>query len=127
MLKSFALLKKGDAAAVEALEKTAEVAEAAGDAATVERTGSLLSNYYLKEAANANTAKKWNDVLTNAEKSLKYEKSEAGLKLKDLANYRLGESLKDRNKAKACEHFRKVTSDAQLKAAAAQMIKALCN
>jgi len=126
LLRAVSYLKKGDNTnALTAMEKTIESAKATGNSSVESQATTQLATIYLKEANAAQKVKKWADVIKNAEKSLSYNDSNAtAKKLLDLGNYQSGAALKD-NKAKACQFFKKVQHDDQLKAAAAQMMKAL--
>jgi len=114
-----------------------------------------LATLFLNKSITANSAKKWNDVVTNAQKSLSYDAnnttackllglSAIQLKKWDVAIENLEKILPSErnpdntifnlatayeskgNKAKACENFRKIVSNATYKAYAETKVKALC-
>lgn len=127
MVKGASYLKKGDNAnALTSMEKALEVAKENEDANVEKQATAQLANMYLKAAADAQKTKKWDDVIKNSEKSLEYKSdNKQALQLLDLGNYQAGAAIKDTNKAKACQYFKKVKNNEQLKTAAAQMIKIL--
>ncbi|MDR2563603.1 MAG: tetratricopeptide repeat protein [Prevotellaceae bacterium] len=126
LIKGVAQMKLSDnAKAIKTFEKAVTVAKGANNASVETQATNQLSQIYLKDAAAAQKTKKWNDVIKNAEKSIEYKESSNALKLIDLANYQLGASLQATNKAKACEYFKKVKSDPQIKGLADTAIKTL--
>ena len=136
-----------EAAAVAAFEKAAELGS--------QDAGKQLANLYLRKAAAANSAKKFDDALTNAQKTLEYDETNATavkllavaavqLKKWDIAIpnlekvipseknpdnmiYNLATAYEARgNKAKACENYKKIVGNATFKAYAEAKVKELC-
>jgi tetratricopeptide (TPR) repeat protein len=131
LYKGMSLSKLGKTEeAVDVLEKTIEVANAADDAKVAGNATALIVSTYTRAAADAQKAKKWADVVTNAEKALSYkpEKTTQLLQLVDLGNLQQGAALAATNKTKACQFLKKVKNDEKLKANADQYLKTIgCN
>jgi tetratricopeptide (TPR) repeat protein len=128
--KGASLLKLGDnAKALEALEKTVEVANATEKTSIASSATTQLASIYRKAAGDAQKTKKWADVVANAEKALEYKPDDAvALKLVDLGNLQQGAALATTNKTKACQFLKKVKTDDKLKENAAQVMKSIgCN
>ncbi|MDR2286487.1 MAG: tetratricopeptide repeat protein [Prevotellaceae bacterium] len=131
LYKGMSLSKLGKTEeAVDILEKTIEVANAADDTKVASNATTLIVSTYTRAAADAQKAKKWADVVTNAEKALSYnpEKTTQLLQLVDLGNLQQGAALAATNKTKACQFLKKVKNDEKLKANADQYLKSIgCN
>jgi tetratricopeptide (TPR) repeat protein len=131
LLKGASLLKLGkNEEAIAVLEKAIEIANATEKPSVASSATTQIVNIYTKAASEAQKAKKWADVVSNAEKALAYnpEKSTQLLQLVDLGNLQQGAALAATNKTKACQFLKKVKNDAKLKDAAAQYLKSLgCN
>ena len=128
LMKGGAYLKKKDNDNAEkALLQTVAKAEQANNAAVAEQAKGFLATIYVSKASAGQKAKKWNDVIKNAEKSLQYKETTNALVLLDVANYGLGAEAQGKNdKAKACEYYKKVKGkSAQAKTAADKAIQAL--
>jgi len=128
LIKAAAYAKKEDNKnAIATFGKLLEVSKATENEAMQKQAATQLSALYVKESNAAAKNKKWDDVISNAEKSLEYkpEGNASALKLRDMGNLQLGNSLKDSNKTKACQHLKKVTSDEGYKATAKQLLTAL--
>ncbi|MDR1594523.1 MAG: tetratricopeptide repeat protein [Prevotellaceae bacterium] len=130
-IKGASLLKLGKSEeAVAVLEKTVEIANATDKTSVANSATTQIVNIYTRAAAEAQKAKKWADVVTNAEKALSYnpEKTTQLLQLVDLGNLQQGAALANSNKTKACQFLKKVKNDAKLKENATQYLKTLgCN
>jgi tetratricopeptide (TPR) repeat protein len=131
LLKGSSLLKLGkNEEAIAVLEKTIEVANETEKPSVASSATTQIVSIYTKAALEAQKAKKWADVVSNAEKALTYnpEKSTQLLQLVDLGNFRQGAALVDTNKTKACQFFKKVKNNDDLKKAAVESLKSLgCN
>jgi tetratricopeptide (TPR) repeat protein len=131
LMKGASLLKLGKTEeAIAILEKTVAVANATEKPTVASNATTQIVSAYTRAAAEAQKAKKWTDVVANAEKALSYnpEKTEQLLKLVDLGNLQQGAALAPTNKTKACQFLKKVKNDAKLKETAAQMLKSVgCN
>jgi tetratricopeptide (TPR) repeat protein len=131
LLKGASLLKLGkvgDATVI--LEKAIEVAKATDKPSIASKATTQIVKIYQQAAINAQKAKKWADVVSNAEKALSYnpEKTAPLLQLVDLGNLQQGVALEKSNKTKACQFLKKVKNDAQLRETAAQYMQAWkCN
>jgi tetratricopeptide (TPR) repeat protein len=131
LVKGASLLKLGkNEEAVAILEKTVEVANATDKTSIANSATAQIVSIYRRAATEAQKTKKWADVVANAEKALSYnpENTAPLLKLVDLGNLQQGAALVSTNKTKACQFFKKVKNDAELKETAAQMLKSTgCN
>ena len=131
LMKGGAYLKKGDNDNAEkVLLQTVAKAEQANNTAVADQAKAFLSTIYVSKAAAGHKAKKWNDVIKNAEKSLQYKETPNALTLLDIANFNLGAEAQSKNdKAKACEYYKKVKGgNANAKKSADAAIKTLgCN
>jgi tetratricopeptide (TPR) repeat protein len=131
LYKGASLLKLGkDKEAIAVLEKTIEVANATEKSSVANDATAQIVSIYTRTASEAQKAKKWADVVTNAEKALSYnpQKTTQLLQLVDLGNLQQGHALAATNKTKACQFLKKVKNDAKLKETAAQLLKAVgCN
>jgi tetratricopeptide (TPR) repeat protein len=130
LIKGASLLKLGKSEeAIATFEKTIEIANATEKTTVANNATTQIVNVYTRAASDAQKAKKWADVVSNAEKALSYkpEKTTQLLQLVDLGNLQQGAALMATNKTKACQFFKKVTNDAKLKETAAQYIKTACN
>jgi tetratricopeptide (TPR) repeat protein len=131
LIKGASLLKLGkNAEAIAVFEKTIEVANATEKTSVANNATTQIVNIYTRAASEAQKAKKWADVVANAEKALSYnpEKTTQLLQLVDLGNLQQGATLATSNKTKACQFLKKVKNDAKLKETAAQLLKSVgCN
>jgi tetratricopeptide (TPR) repeat protein len=131
LIKGASLLKLSkNEEAIATLEKTIEVANATEKTSVANNALTQIVNIYTRAASDAQKAKKWADVVTNAEKALSYkpEKTTQLLQLVDLGNLQQGAALASSNKTKACQFLKKVTNDAKLKETATQYLKTIgCN
>jgi hypothetical protein len=131
LLKGASLLKLSKTEeAIAVLEKTIAIANATEKPSIANSATTQIVNIHTKAALEAQKAKKWTDVVSNAEKALTYnpEKSTQLLLLVDLGNLQQGAALAATNKTKACQFLKKVKNDAKLKESAAQYLKSLgCN
>ncbi|MDR1170711.1 MAG: tetratricopeptide repeat protein [Prevotellaceae bacterium] len=131
LVKGTSLIKLGKTEeAIAILEKTIEIANATEKSSIANNATAQIVSVYTKAASEAQKAKKWADVVSNAEKALAYkpEKSTQLLQLVDLGNLQQGHALAATNKTKACQFLKKVKSDAKLKETATQLSKSIgCN
>ncbi|MDR1130224.1 MAG: tetratricopeptide repeat protein [Prevotellaceae bacterium] len=130
LYKGASLLKLGkNEEAIAVLEKTVEIANATEKTSVANNATAQIVSIHTRAAAEAQKAKKWADVVSNAEKALSYkpEKTTQLLQLVDLGNLQQGAALVATNKTKACQFFKKVVNDAKLKETAAGLIKTTCN
>jgi tetratricopeptide (TPR) repeat protein len=134
LFKGVSLSKLGkNEEAITVFEKTIEVADATDKVPVAKDATSQIVNVYTSAAAEAQKAKKWADVVTNAEKALSYnsdnpKRTTQLLKLVDMGNLQQGVALATSNKTKACQFLKKVKNDTQLKDHAAQVLKSIgCN
>ncbi|MDR2382717.1 MAG: hypothetical protein LBD76_02405 [Prevotellaceae bacterium] len=131
LIKGASLLKLGKSEeAIAVFEKTIEVANATEKTSIANNATTQIVNIYTRAASEAQKAKKWADVVANAEKALSYnpEKTTQLLQLVDLGNLQQGAALATSNKTKACQFLKKVKNDAKLKETAAQLLKSVgCN
>ena len=137
-----------EAEGIASLEKSVELG--------IKEAERLLVNIYVRKAAADQTARRWNDVYANAEKALVYDPDNlngnklmgaAAFELRrwdaaitayervlplesnpDNTHYNLARAYEGRgNKAKACEHYRKIVNNATFKEFAEAKVKELCN
>jgi tetratricopeptide (TPR) repeat protein len=131
LIKGASLLKLGkNEEAIAVFEKTIEVADLTEKPSIANNAKIQIVNIYTRAASEAQKAKKWADVVKNAEKALSYnpEKTTQLLQLVDLGNLQQGAALAASNKTKACQFLKKVKNDAKLKETAAQYLKSVgCN
>jgi tetratricopeptide (TPR) repeat protein len=131
LVKGASLLKLGKTEdAIATFEKTIEVANATDKTSVASSATTQIISIHTRAAAEAQKAKKWADVVANAEKALSYnpEKTTQLLQLVDLGNLQQGVALVSLNKTKACQFLKKVKNDAKLKETAAQLLKSTgCN